>query len=106
MKRLKILLMRPNADSDELIPPIGLGYLATAVRKNHDVQILDGIKEKLNPEKFEEILAKERFDAERHKFRQFFFARLGAFQFVDRQNDRFFQAPEFVNGGLLYRQAV
>ena len=51
MKRLNVLLMRPDAMSDELIPPFGLGYLATAIRKNHDVKILDGIKEKLTLEK-------------------------------------------------------
>lgn len=62
MKRLKVLLMRPYSESDELIPPFGLGYLATAVRKNHDVKILDGIKEKLTLEKFENILKKESLD--------------------------------------------
>lgn len=61
-KRLKVLLMKPYSKSDELIPPFGLGYLATAIRKNHDVQILDGIKEKLTLEKFEEILKQNQFD--------------------------------------------
>ena len=59
---MKVLLMRPYADSDELIPPIGLGYLATALRKNHEVEILDGIKERLNLEKFEEILKEGHYD--------------------------------------------
>ncbi len=62
MRRLKVLLMKPYSESDELIPPFGLGYLATAVRKNHDVKILDGIKEKLTLEKFENILEEENFD--------------------------------------------
>lgn len=59
---MKILLMRPYSDSDELIPPLGLGYLATALRNNHDVRILDGIKEKLILEKFEKFLQEEQFD--------------------------------------------
>ena len=62
MKRLNVLLMRPDAMSDELIPPFGLGYLATAIRKNHDVKILDGIKEKLTLEKFDEFLKSNQFD--------------------------------------------
>ncbi|MBN2094135.1 MAG: radical SAM protein [Candidatus Zambryskibacteria bacterium] len=62
MKRLKVLLMKPNSESDELIPPFGLGYLATAIRGKHDVKILDGIKENLTLEKFENILQKERPD--------------------------------------------
>lgn len=62
MKKLKILLMKPYSESDELIPPFSLGYLATAVRKNHEVEILDGIKEKLTFENFENILKEKRFD--------------------------------------------
>jgi len=54
--------MRPDSQSDELIPPLGLGYLITAVRKNHDVDFLDGIKEKLTLEKFGEILKKNKYD--------------------------------------------
>lgn len=62
MKRLKILLMKPYSESDELIPPFGLGYLATAIRKDHDVKILDGIKEKLTLEKFKNFLEEEKPD--------------------------------------------
>lgn len=62
MKRLKILLFRPYSKADELIPPFGLGYLATALRKNHDTQILDGIKENMTPENFEEFLRENKFD--------------------------------------------
>lgn len=62
MRRLKVLLMKPYSESDELIPPFGLGYLATAIRKNHDVKILDGIKEKLTLEKFENLLKEEKLD--------------------------------------------
>lgn len=62
MKRLKILLFRPYSKADELIPPFGLGYLATALRKNHNVQILDGIKENMIPENFKEFLRENKFD--------------------------------------------
>jgi len=62
MNRLKVLLMKPYSKADELIPPFSLGYLATAIRKHHDVEILDGIKEKLTLQKFEEILIKEKYD--------------------------------------------
>lgn len=62
MKRLRILLMKPYSESDELIPPFGLGYLATALRKNHDVEILDGIKENLTLDKFGKVLMEKKFD--------------------------------------------
>lgn len=54
--------MRPDSRSDELIPPLGLGYLITAARHNHDVDFIDGIKEKLTPEKFAEMLNKNSYD--------------------------------------------
>ncbi|OGZ36676.1 MAG: hypothetical protein A3A94_00750 [Candidatus Portnoybacteria bacterium RIFCSPLOWO2_01_FULL_43_11] len=54
--------MKPNSNADELIPPFGLGYLATAIRENYEVEILDGIKEELNLEKFEQIVKKENYD--------------------------------------------
>jgi radical SAM superfamily enzyme YgiQ (UPF0313 family) len=62
MRRLNVLLMRLYSKSDELIPPFSLGYLATAIRKNHEVRILDGIKEKLTPAGLEQILKKDFFD--------------------------------------------
>ncbi len=52
--------MKPYSRADELIPPFSLGYLATAIRKNHDVEILDGIKEKLTLGKLEKILREKR----------------------------------------------
>ncbi len=62
MRKLKVLLMRPDSQSDELIPPLGLGYLITSARKKHNVDFLDGIKEKLTPEIFKEILKKKHYD--------------------------------------------
>ncbi|MBU3957488.1 MAG: B12-binding domain-containing radical SAM protein [Nanoarchaeota archaeon] len=50
----KILLVYPNSPTHYVVPPIGLGYLATALRKGgFEAGILDGIKEKLNLEKLE-----------------------------------------------------
>lgn len=54
--------MKPYSEADELIPPFSLGYLATAIRKNHNVMILDGIKEKLTLEQFENILREKKPD--------------------------------------------
>jgi len=61
-KKLKILLIKPFSVTDEIQPPLGLGYLATAVRDKHDVTIIDGIKEKLTLQKFKDELEKENYD--------------------------------------------
>ncbi len=53
---MKILLVKPYNQSDHIQPSLGLGYLATAVRKDHDVKILDCIKEGMSLEKFVEFL--------------------------------------------------
>lgn len=61
---MNILLIRPNSEADELIPPFGLGYLASAARGGgHDVEILDGLKEDLNLESLEKILKNKKYDA-------------------------------------------
>jgi len=62
MKRLNVLLFRPYSKADELIPPFGLGYLATALRKNHNTEILDGIKENMTPDNFKDFLHENKFD--------------------------------------------
>ncbi len=50
----KVMLVFPNSPTHYVVPPVGLGYLATALRKNgFEATILDGIKEKLNLEKLE-----------------------------------------------------
>jgi radical SAM superfamily enzyme YgiQ (UPF0313 family) len=42
---MKILLVKPYNLSDHIQPSLGLGYLAQAVRRDHEVRILDCIKE-------------------------------------------------------------
>jgi len=45
---MKVLLMLPQSDSHYLVPPVNLGYLATAIRNHeYNVKIIDGIKENL-----------------------------------------------------------
>lgn len=62
MKRFRILLMKPYSAADELLPPISLGYLATALRDRHEVVVLDGLKERMTPDKFRDYLIKQKFD--------------------------------------------
>lgn len=60
--RLKILLVKPYMQTDEIQPPLGLGYLASTVRKDHDVEILDCIKLKLPLEKFKKHIEGRKYD--------------------------------------------
>ena len=48
---MKIVLVVPPSHTHYVVQPIGLGYLATALRKEgfHDVTIVDSLKEKLKP---------------------------------------------------------
>lgn len=61
---MKILLVRPfNKESLTVVPPLGLGYLATSIRKDgYKVKILDCVKEKIIPEDFLQTLKKEKPD--------------------------------------------
>jgi anaerobic magnesium-protoporphyrin IX monomethyl ester cyclase len=63
-ENMKILLVRPfNKESFTVVPPLGLGYLATSLRKTgFKVKILDCVKEKITSEVFNQILKKERPD--------------------------------------------
>jgi len=45
---MKVLLAKPYNLSDHIQPSLGLGYLAASVRKDHEVEILDCIKEGVN----------------------------------------------------------
>lgn len=42
---MKILLVKPHSLSDHIQAPLGLGYLASALRPGHNVRILDCLKE-------------------------------------------------------------
>ncbi len=44
---MKVLLIKPSNLSDHIQPSLGLGYLATQIRNDHDVKILDCMKEHL-----------------------------------------------------------
>ncbi len=54
---MKILLVRPWGVADEIIPPIGLGYLAGAVRGRHEARILDCLKDDLRPDNIDAALS-------------------------------------------------
>ncbi|MCX5677916.1 MAG: radical SAM protein [Candidatus Omnitrophica bacterium] len=53
---MKVLLVKPYNQSDHIQPSLGLGYLASAIRKEHDVMLLDCIKDNLTIDKFVPIL--------------------------------------------------
>jgi radical SAM superfamily enzyme YgiQ (UPF0313 family) len=44
---MKVLLIKPSNLSDHIQPSLGLGYLAAQIRKDHEVRIVDCIKEQL-----------------------------------------------------------
>lgn len=57
---MNILLLKLKNEADEVIPPIGLGYLATELGKKHKVTILDCLKEKTEiPQVVDSIVAKK-----------------------------------------------
>jgi anaerobic magnesium-protoporphyrin IX monomethyl ester cyclase len=58
---MKILLVQPVKDKRHtlnLMPPLGLGYLASSVRPGHDVKILDCVKENFNMAEFKVYIEK------------------------------------------------
>ncbi|MDP2939844.1 MAG: radical SAM protein [Candidatus Omnitrophota bacterium] len=63
---MRILLIAPIKDSYSGLaqyPPVGLGYLATSVRKSgHSVRILDCVKEQMDFLKFEYFIKNNNFD--------------------------------------------
>jgi radical SAM superfamily enzyme YgiQ (UPF0313 family) len=60
--KIRILLVKPPSKWHQVIPPLGLGYLASALEREHEVKILDCVKEKVNHAKFEEIVSSENPD--------------------------------------------
>ncbi|HON55641.1 MAG TPA: cobalamin-dependent protein, partial [bacterium] len=59
---MKIILAKPDNISDHIQPSIGLGILANILRKNHQVILLDFLKEKINKKKLYKILKNEEPD--------------------------------------------
>ncbi len=55
---MKVLLVKPNNLADHIQPSLGLGYLATQIRKDHDVVIYDCIKENTSNEEMKDVVAK------------------------------------------------
>jgi len=58
---MKILLVKPILEKQRVwhyTPPLGLGYLATAVRNDYDVQILDCINERMDIIEFKSSVEK------------------------------------------------
>ena len=61
---MKVLLVRPVSGTYIISPPIGLGYLATALRKaGHEAKILDCAKERFDLDAFGQFVKKVRPDA-------------------------------------------
>jgi radical SAM superfamily enzyme YgiQ (UPF0313 family) len=62
---MKVLLVRPvdkQIEKIETWPPLGLGYLATALRKNHSVEILDCPRQKITYEQFDTYVRQSKPD--------------------------------------------
>ena len=59
---MRVLLVKPNNLSDHVLPSLGLGYLAAQLRRDHDVDIYDCIKEKASPEQVARVAEAFRAD--------------------------------------------
>ncbi|MFA6078127.1 MAG: radical SAM protein [Candidatus Omnitrophota bacterium] len=60
---MKVLLVRPISNTYIISPPIGLGYLATALRKaGHEVNIIDCIRDSMGFDAFEAAIRREKPD--------------------------------------------
>jgi len=54
---MKVLLVKPDVRVDQVVPSLGLGYLASSLCSSHEVAILDCQKESLSPKGFAEYIA-------------------------------------------------
>jgi radical SAM superfamily enzyme YgiQ (UPF0313 family) len=57
---MKVLLVKPNVRTDQVVPSLGLGYLASSLCSSHEVAILDCQKEGLSTPEFSEYISKAR----------------------------------------------
>lgn len=56
---MKVLLISPFSESHYFVPPVGLGYVAAALRKKgFEVELLDGVREKLTLQGLSEKISK------------------------------------------------
>ncbi len=62
MEKINIALIKPPQITNEVQPPLGLGYLASAVKNIANVSIIDSIKEKLDIEGVIARLRKKQYD--------------------------------------------
>ncbi|MFA6142763.1 MAG: radical SAM protein [Candidatus Omnitrophota bacterium] len=53
---MKVLLVKPYNKSDHIQPSLGLGYLAQAVRNDHEVRILDCIKDRVDARRLSGVI--------------------------------------------------
>jgi len=60
--RLSLLLVKVPCYSDCITPPLGLGYLAASVMDIADVQVVDAVRDCINPKRFAEIVHKRNPD--------------------------------------------
>jgi len=59
---VRILLFRIWSRADEIIPPIGIGYLMQSVRQISEVELLDGLKDRLGPWDFARAASSGKYD--------------------------------------------
>lgn len=63
MKVLLVFPMRPKKLQSWIIPPLGLGYLAQALKDaGHDVELMDCVRDKIDFVKFKELMREMDFD--------------------------------------------
>jgi anaerobic magnesium-protoporphyrin IX monomethyl ester cyclase len=58
-----ILFVVPNSDATVIMPPLGIGYLASIARNmGHSVQVLNCLRDNISLEDFEEFIKSGKFD--------------------------------------------
>jgi len=59
---MKIALIKPPQETNEIQPPLGLGYLASSIKKFSDVEIIDSIKDNLDIKGVIKRIKNKKFD--------------------------------------------
>ena len=60
---MKVILLRPNYKSHIITPPLGIGYLASYLKKEGiEVKIIDGLRDRLNNEQILKKILEEKPD--------------------------------------------